>query len=129
MLDRQRCVRQLYHVRIERAHRSSDEHEGTDCLILLLSPECVHALRQAALTTFDDTGGNEMDIELVTQEVTRLFRKCEAQLQRFGEQRSSSEADEKVWMQDGHLNASHTNSSTLDYVQLERSRAVGWCRR
>ena len=51
---------------------------------------------QAALTTFDDTGGNEMDIELVTQEVTRLFRKCEAQLQRFGEQRSSSEADEKV---------------------------------
>ena len=51
---------------------------------------------QAALTTFDDTGSNEMDIELVTQEVTRLFRKCEAQLQRFGEQRSSSEADEKV---------------------------------
>ncbi len=39
-----------------------------------------------------------MDIELVTQEVTRLFRKCEAQLQRFGEQRSSSEADEKVRM-------------------------------
>ena len=34
----------------------------------------------------------------MTQEVTRLFRKCEAQLQRFGEQRSSSEADEKVRM-------------------------------
>ena len=51
---------------------------------------------QAALTTFDDTGSNEVDIEVVTQEVTRLFRKCEAQLQRFGEQRSSSEADEKV---------------------------------
>lgn len=33
---------------------------------------------------------------MVTQEVTRLFRKCEAQLQRFGEQRSTSEADEKV---------------------------------
>ena len=56
----------------------------------------MRAARQAALTTFDDTGSNEMDIELVTQEVTRLFRKCEAQLQRFGEQRSSSEADEKV---------------------------------
>lgn len=33
---------------------------------------------------------------MVTQEVTRLFRKCEAQLQRFGEQHSTSEADEKV---------------------------------
>lgn len=51
---------------------------------------------QAALTTFDDTDSTEVDIEVVTQEVTRLFRKCEAQLQRFGEQRASSEADEKV---------------------------------
>ena len=51
---------------------------------------------QAALTTFDDTDSAEVDIEVVTQEVTRLFRKCEAQLQRFGEQHASSEADEKV---------------------------------
>ena len=51
---------------------------------------------QAALTTFDETDSNEVDIEVVTQEVTRLFRKCEAQLQRFGDQRATSEADEKV---------------------------------
>lgn len=54
------------------------------------------ACEQAALTTFDDTESAEVDIEVVTQEVTRLFRKCEGQLQRFGEQRATSEADEKV---------------------------------
>jgi len=80
-------------------------HYGIGCCMM---PH-VRAARQAALTTFDDTGGNEMDIELVTQEVTRLFRKCEAQLQRFGEQRSSSEADEKVRMRHGRLNTSCTN--------------------
>ena len=69
---------------------------GHQLMLLLLPSGGALLLWQAALTTFDDTGSNEVDIELVTQEVTRLLRKCEAQLQRFGEQRSSSEADEKV---------------------------------
>ena len=37
-----------------------------------------------------------MDIEVLTQDITRLFRKCEGRLQQFGAGTSSSEADEKV---------------------------------
>lgn len=51
---------------------------------------------QAALTSFDDTGSKELEIEVVTQEVTRLFRKAESSLQRFGSRQSPSEADDKV---------------------------------
>jgi hypothetical protein len=51
---------------------------------------------KATLITFDDTNAHEAEIEIITQEITRLFRKAEVALQRFGEQRSTSEADEKV---------------------------------
>ena len=51
---------------------------------------------RAALTTFDDSGGAEVDIEVLTQDITRLFRKCEGRLQQFGAGVPSSEADEKV---------------------------------
>jgi hypothetical protein len=52
---------------------------------------------QAALTNFDDTNSKELEIEVVTQEVTRLFREAEKQLQRFGHQQSATAADDKVW--------------------------------
>lgn len=64
------------------------------CFRILTRNTC--GVPQAALTSFDDTGGKELEIEVVTQEVTRLFRKAEVQLQRFGEQQSASEADDKV---------------------------------
>ena len=51
---------------------------------------------KAALTSFDDSGNHEMDIEVLTQETTRLFRKAEVRLQQFGQGGSTSEADEKV---------------------------------
>ena len=51
---------------------------------------------RAALTTFDDSGGAEVDIEVLTQDITRLFRKCEGRLQHFGAGVPSSEADEKA---------------------------------
>lgn len=51
---------------------------------------------RAALTSFDDTNSNEVEIEVITQEITRLFRKCEVRLQKFGSGKSTSEADEKV---------------------------------
>ena len=51
---------------------------------------------RAALTSFDDSGGAEVDIEVLTQDITRLFRKCEGRLQQFGSGASSSESDEKV---------------------------------
>lgn len=51
---------------------------------------------QAALTSFDDTNSKELEIEVVTQEVTRLFREAEKQLQRFGHQQSATAADDKV---------------------------------
>lgn len=35
-------------------------------------------------------------VEVLTQQITRMFRKCEARLQQFGSEPSSSEADEKV---------------------------------
>ncbi len=51
---------------------------------------------KAALTSFDDSGNHEMDIEVLTQDTTRLFRKAEVRLQQFGQGGSTSEADEKV---------------------------------
>ena len=51
---------------------------------------------RAALTSFDDTDSHEVEIEVVTQEITRLFRKCEARLQQFTTGTSASEADDKV---------------------------------
>ncbi|CAL8467772.1 g7310 [Coccomyxa elongata] len=51
---------------------------------------------KAALTTFDDTNSHDMDIEVLTQEITRLFRKAEVRLQQFGGGACTSEADEKV---------------------------------
>ena len=50
---------------------------------------------RAALTTFDE-GSHEVEIEVVTQDITRLFRKCEARLQQFGGGGAASESDEKV---------------------------------
>lgn len=51
---------------------------------------------KAALTTFDDSNSHEMEIEVLTQEITRLFRKAEVRLQQFGSGACTSEADEKV---------------------------------
>lgn len=51
---------------------------------------------RAALTTFDDSNSHEVEIDVVTQEITRLFRKCEARLQQFGAGHTRSDTDEKV---------------------------------
>jgi len=51
---------------------------------------------KAALTSFDDSNSHDMDIEVLTQEITRLFRKVEVRLQQSASGYSSSEADEKV---------------------------------
>lgn len=56
-----------------------------------------HMHGKAALTNFDDTDSNEAEIEVITQEITRLFRKCEARLQQFTAGQPGSEADEKVF--------------------------------
>lgn len=51
---------------------------------------------RAALTHFDDMNSDEAQVEVITQEITRLFKKCESRLVRFGGQVCSNEADEKV---------------------------------
>lgn len=53
---------------------------------------------RAALTSFDDSNSSDVEIEVITQEITRLFRKCEVRLQQFGSGKSASEADEKVYI-------------------------------
>jgi len=65
----------------------------TACAAALRWPE---GLALAEEPSFDDSGGAEVDIEVLTQDITRLFRKCEGRLQQFGAGTSSSEADEKV---------------------------------
>ena len=35
-------------------------------------------------------------VEVLTQQITKMFRKCEARLQQFGGEPSASAADEKV---------------------------------
>lgn len=51
---------------------------------------------KATLSRFDDTNDDEVQVEVLTQQTTRMFRKCEARLQQFGTEPSVSEADEKV---------------------------------
>ncbi len=51
---------------------------------------------KAALTHFDDANTDEAEIEALTREITRLFKKCEVRLTRFGDEQSTSEADNKV---------------------------------
>lgn len=69
---------------------------------------------KATLTSFDDTNSSEVEIEVLTQDITRLFRKCEVRLQRFGDTGSVSEADEKV---------SHT---VLEFLSLPHAM-IGSC--
>ena len=51
---------------------------------------------KAVLTNFDDTESSDAEIEVITQEITRLLRKCEARLQQFTAGSPGSEVDEKV---------------------------------
>mmetsp|Transcript_18453 Transcript_18453/g.55686 ORF Transcript_18453/g.55686 Transcript_18453/m.55686 type:complete len:315 (+) Transcript_18453:298-1242(+) len=51
---------------------------------------------QAALTTFDDTGSKELEIEVVTQEITRLIKQAEVRLHKFQQQPSQTPTEEKV---------------------------------
>lgn len=51
---------------------------------------------RAVLTNFDDTDSSDAEIEVITQEITRLLRKCEARLQQFTAGAPGSETDEKV---------------------------------
>ena len=56
---------------------------------------------KASLSRFDDAKDDEVAVEVVTQQITKMFRKCEARLQKFaggaeGHRDSTNEADEKV---------------------------------
>jgi len=51
---------------------------------------------RASLSKFDDGRDDEIAVEVATQQVTKLFRKCESRLQGFARGASASSADEKV---------------------------------
>lgn len=51
---------------------------------------------KATLTTFDDSGDHDEQINDAAQHITVLFRKAEKRLQEFSREASASEADEKV---------------------------------
>lgn len=48
------------------------------------------------MTTFDDTGSKELEIEVVTQEITRLIKQAEVRLHKFQQQPSQTPTEEKV---------------------------------
>lgn len=52
---------------------------------------------RAALSRFDESHDDEIQVEVSTQQITKLFRRCEARLLQFGAASSPSEADEKVF--------------------------------
>jgi syntaxin 16 len=51
---------------------------------------------RAALSKFEDTREDELHVEVLTQQITRMFRSCEERLRRFGSGPSASRADERV---------------------------------
>lgn len=53
-------------------------------------------LQAAACSTCSPRMRCRSQVEISTQHITKLFRKCEAQLKQFGSLPSSTDADEKV---------------------------------
>lgn len=51
---------------------------------------------RAALSKFDDSKDDEVEVEVLTQQITKMFRKCEHRLRDFGLEKAPSEEDEKV---------------------------------
>lgn len=89
------------------AENHPDAHRSVECTLQWLlclgisghdkgSRYHVDCGMQASLTSFDDTGNKELEIEVVTQEVTRLFKLTEGQLQKFGAQHSLSDSEQKA---------------------------------
>ena len=82
---------------------------------------------KATLTSFDDTNSSEVEIEVLTQDITRLFRKCEVRLQRFGDTASVSEADEKVRFIAAVLSHVHHVASSVTITLIERRNCDNSC--
>lgn len=84
---------------------------------------------KATLTSFDDTNSQEVEIEVLTQDITRLFRKCEVRLTKFGETGAASEADEKVNHSPGRLMPTALLLELLDITrgQLMMMLDGCWC--
>ncbi|RMZ54704.1 hypothetical protein APUTEX25_003082, partial [Auxenochlorella protothecoides] len=55
---------------------------------------------RATLSRFDESNDDEIQVEVTTQQITKLFRRCEARLQKFGSVPSENEADEKALQAD-----------------------------
>ena len=51
---------------------------------------------RASLNKFDDTRDDEAAVEVATQQVTKLFRRCETRLKDFSQGAAPTSADEKV---------------------------------
>lgn len=51
---------------------------------------------RASLSKFDDSKDEEAEVEIATQQMTKLFRRCEARLQDFSRNPAPSKADDKV---------------------------------
>lgn len=51
---------------------------------------------RASLSKFDDTHDDEAAVEIATQQITKLFRRCEARLQEISRGFAPSEADKKI---------------------------------
>ena len=51
---------------------------------------------KAALTTFDDSSSTDVEIDVITKDITQRFRKCEDRLQQAKAGKGASEAEEKV---------------------------------
>ena len=89
---------------------------------------------KAALSRFDDARDDEVAVEVITQQITRMFRKCEGKLQQFaGTNRgitSSSVADQKVKQNVQRTLAVELQRLSLDFRKqqkdyLTRLRAKG----
>jgi len=51
---------------------------------------------KALLPNFDDMASDDHVVEVVTQEVTRLFKRCESRLQKLGGPGAAAKDDERV---------------------------------
>ena len=69
---------------------------------------------RAILTTFDDAAGTEQEVEVMTQEITRVFKKCEKALVALA-QTQGSEGDAKVRQNVQRQLASELQALSMDF--------------
>ncbi|GAQ77640.1 syntaxin of plants [Klebsormidium nitens] len=76
---------------------------------------------RALMPTFDDSGGTDQTIEIVTQEVTRGFKKCEQKLRRLEAEKGAKGQDASIRKNVQRALATDLQAISLDFRKQQKA--------